>query len=219
MDEHDHLLERSLTKFISLAGELGDCFERPLAELTDEQRARVEQDFAPWKWDGMSPDARRNRTEAWDFQNDPATAAQWQRAKTHVDDLYQARADKAYWESRSDASASDAAIKQDRLNPIIQRVVELEAQHKQLRGDDWPPKQIGDDVVEAASTTSPRDGEVCTKLKWTPEFTEEVRAYREQHGTKAAAQEFSMSTARIREKLPKAKPPPKGYSAFNPSSN
>lgn len=52
--------------------------------------------------------------------------------------------------------------------------------------------------------------------KWTPERLEELRAYRDKHGTKKAAAWAGVSTARVRELLPGDKPRPKGYSAFNP---
>ena len=51
--------------------------------------------------------------------------------------------------------------------------------------------------------------------RWTPEFTEEVRAYREIHGTKATAEKFEVSGAFIRKKLPGIKAAPKGRSVFN----
>lgn len=57
---------------------------------------------------------------------------------------------------------------------------------------------------------------VAGAKKWTPERREELRAYREAHGTKAAAQWAHISEARVRELLPGDKPAPKGYSAFNP---
>ena len=53
--------------------------------------------------------------------------------------------------------------------------------------------------------------------RWTPAALEELRAYRELHNTKKAAEWAGMSTARVRELLPAEKPPPKGYSAFNRS--
>ena len=40
------------------------------------------------------------------------------------------------------------------------------------------------------------------KVKWTKEFTEEVKKYRDSHGTKAAALKCKVSTALIRKKCP-----------------
>jgi hypothetical protein len=43
--------------------------------------------------------------------------------------------------------------------------------------------------------------------KWTPERKDELRAYRDEHGTKAAARQFGISEARVRQLLPTEKPP------------
>ncbi len=51
--------------------------------------------------------------------------------------------------------------------------------------------------------------------RWTDEFTAEVKAYRDAYGTKATAEKFGISSARIRAKLPGSKGVPKGFSAFN----
>lgn len=53
-----------------------------------------------------------------------------------------------------------------------------------------------------------------SKKVWTPEKLAEVRAYREKHGTKKAAQHYGVSEQRIRKLLPGNKPKAKGYSAF-----
>ena len=66
----------------------------------------------------------------------------------------------------------------------------------------------------ADSTAGPLDGSVSNGKKWTPEKLAEVAAYRKEHGTKKAAEHFKVSEQLIRQKLPSAKPKPKGYSAF-----
>lgn len=49
---------------------------------------------------------------------------------------------------------------------------------------------------------------------WTPERLAEVKAYRDIHGTKKAAEHFGCSPQLIRKKLPKAPSQSKGYNAF-----
>ncbi len=51
--------------------------------------------------------------------------------------------------------------------------------------------------------------------RWTPKMKEQLKKYRTEHGTKAAAQKFEISEARVRALLPAEKSKPKGYSAFN----
>lgn len=64
-------------------------------------------------------------------------------------------------------------------------------------------------VVAESASNMPGNGRV-----WTPEKLAEVQAYRDAHGTKAAAEHFKVSEQLIRRKLPSKKPTPKGYSAF-----
>lgn len=65
-------------------------------------------------------------------------------------------------------------------------------------------------VVAESTSNVQSNGKV-----WTPEKLAEVKAYREKHGTKNAAEHFKVSTSLIRKKLPSEKPQPKGYSAFS----
>lgn len=155
-----------MTKFFSLVNELDGCFGKPLANLTVTQRARVEQDFAPWKWEGMNANERRRIAATWDFQNDQATAADRQRIQKHCDDLATAEAERDYWQSRADISATDAAIKQDRLTPILKRLDELTAEHKVMRGDDAnAPKTPAKPPAEKETTKERR----ARWLRWKEE--------------------------------------------------
>ena len=64
-------------------------------------------------------------------------------------------------------------------------------------------------VMTDSASNMPGNGRV-----WTPEKLAEVQAYRDAHGTKAAAEHFKVSEQLIRRKLPSKKSTPKGYSAF-----
>ena len=70
----------------------------------------------------------------------------------------------------------------------------------------WETKQPAPVVTDG---DAPGNGKV-----WTPEKLAELRAYRDEHGTKKAAEHFRISGARVRELLPSDKPKQKGYSAF-----
>ena len=64
-------------------------------------------------------------------------------------------------------------------------------------------------------STEPVPGDVAgTPKVWTPERLEELRAYRDAHGTTKAAKWAKVSTSRVRALLPSGKPATKGYSAF-----
>ncbi len=62
---------------------------------------------------------------------------------------------------------------------------------------------------------APGDASDGTAKKWTSKRLQELRAYREAHGTKKAAEWAGISATRVRALLPSDKPPPKGFSAFN----
>lgn len=51
--------------------------------------------------------------------------------------------------------------------------------------------------------------------RWTPERLEELRLYRERHGTLAASEKFEVSAQRIRDLLPGKPKPPKRAGAFD----
>ncbi len=54
----------------------------------------------------------------------------------------------------------------------------------------------------------------ASSVTWTPERLDELRTYRAEHGTKAAAEKFGVSGARVRALLPGKKSEQGGYSAF-----
>ncbi len=59
--------------FESLTAELDGWFDKPLAELPNPQRNRVETDLPTGLWDHLSADQRRRWATDWDYQHDPAT--------------------------------------------------------------------------------------------------------------------------------------------------
>jgi hypothetical protein len=68
--------------------------------------------------------------------------------------------------------------------------------------------------MRQSPTVAASDSQPQSSKRWTSEFLEEVRAYREQHGTKSAAEKYGVSESLIRRKLPSDKPRQQGYSAF-----
>ena len=68
---------------------------------------------------------------------------------------------------------------------------------------------------DLADELDPEDNSKGSRLIWTDEFKEEVRKFRSEHGTKAAAIKFGISGARIRQKLPGYSVGAKGFGVFN----
>ena len=55
---------------------------------------------------------------------------------------------------------------------------------------------------------------IASSKRWTPELLTELKAFRDKFGTKQAATHYGISASLVRQKLPREKPKPKGYSAF-----
>lgn len=68
--------------------------------------------------------------------------------------------------------------------------------------------------VEAAAERVSAVVATVTRKKWTADRLAELSAYRDKHGTTAAAAHFGVTTTRVRALLPTGKPATKGYSAF-----
>ncbi len=71
--------------FVPLAGVLKSHFKKSFASLPTHIQARVTKDFAPWPWDKMTPDERRNRANLRDYENDPATREEREGLKALTD--------------------------------------------------------------------------------------------------------------------------------------
>ena len=82
-------------------------------------------------------------------------------------------------------------------------VSHFDVRHRGTSGADAPNAEPVPAVVPTGTGT-----------KWTADRLAELSAYRDKHGTKAAAEHFGVSRARVRALLPIGEPPPKGFSAF-----
>lgn len=103
--------------------------------------------------------------------------------------------------SRKDVLLSDVAMFLTKSGVAIpQEMQELAKQHEQLLDDE--------------ATTHDAQGS-NEKRRWSSEKLEELASYRKTHGTKAAAEKFQVSEARVRQLLPGEDTSPKGFSAFN----
>ncbi|MBV5322764.1 MAG: hypothetical protein JZU60_02880 [Ilumatobacteraceae bacterium] len=58
--------------FESLALALRGQYHKTFAQLNPAIRRRVDMDFAPWSWFGLTPRQRCHHAKRWDDENDPA---------------------------------------------------------------------------------------------------------------------------------------------------
>jgi hypothetical protein len=98
---------------------------------------------------------------------------------------------------RTAAPLGDEAIPDD-ADKIMVRIADFVAWATKLP-DPWElPKEM------KRMWSHPEDEE---RKKWTPEKLDDLRAYRDKQGTKAAARQFGISEARVRQLLPTEKTP------------
>lgn len=60
--------------FESLSSELKPWTKKPLSNLPNDLRTRVQLHFVDLPWDSCTPDKHRQLARWWDFNNDPTTA-------------------------------------------------------------------------------------------------------------------------------------------------
>jgi hypothetical protein len=62
-----------MADFNSLTTALEGWFEKPLADLPDEQQQRIRDAFFPMPWDRLNENQRRSAADQIDYWNDPTT--------------------------------------------------------------------------------------------------------------------------------------------------
>lgn len=128
----------------SLTQAFNEWFDRPLGDLPEQLRLRVEQEFIPMSWDSLSPNQRRNIAIQLDGLHDPAAERErkfWWGFFEREDALKKQLTD---WESVSAHVASDLATKEARIREIREELARMDARKRADRGDAMPlQKAIG----------------------------------------------------------------------------
>ena len=142
--------------FESLTVALEGWFDRPLAELPEALRQRVEQEFVPMPWDKLSADRRRSVTRQLDYQRDPAMERERQFWWDFFDRMDALKKQIAQWEEAASPTASDLALREARLVALRQELARMEAQQRQARGDYYPERKRvkGEDETSSLSQGS-----------------------------------------------------------------
>lgn len=128
-------------EFESLTLALDDWFGKNLDDLPETIRQRVERDYFPLPWNGLSADQRRSAALQWDYQHDPATEQErkyWWDFFTSLDELEKQIAE---WESAVTPTASDLALKESRLKELRKERDRMDLQKRQARGDFFPERE------------------------------------------------------------------------------
>lgn len=117
--------------FDSLSKALDGWFDKPLAELPDALRHRVETDYSPMPWDNVSPGNRRSVAAQWDCQHDPAMENErqhWWDFYIRMDGL---KKQIETWTAIATPTATDLAQKENRLAELQRDLAIMEKEKKQ----------------------------------------------------------------------------------------
>jgi hypothetical protein len=130
-----------MEQFDALTLALEDWFERPLGDLPDALRQRVEREFVSLPWERLTADQRRSVASQLDYQHDPATEKDrqfWLDFFVRVDEL---KKQVAEWEAVATPTAAELATKEARLAELKQELARMEAQKEAARGDYLPERK------------------------------------------------------------------------------
>jgi hypothetical protein len=172
-------------KFESLTTALEGWFDKPMDNLPDEQRHRVETDFFPMPWDRLSADQRRSMAAQWDYHHDPATEGHRQYWWDFHMDMEDLENQIAKWEAVATPTATDLEKKENRLAELKQKLAEMERQgQKSANRDTKHPGHLNHDMKwqeranEIAAEIKRTTGKTPTKnavaKKLAPELGETV---------------------------------------------
>lgn len=138
-----------MSSFDSLTVALEGWFDKLLCDLPDALLQRVEEDFWPMPWDRLSAAGRRDVTQQWDYQNDPATEQVRQFWWEWAERKHSITTQIAQWEAVATPTAGDLTIKETRLAELQQELVGI----------------VAEVFVEGGPNESPRSPAQPTKLK------------------------------------------------------
>lgn len=145
-----------MSDFDSLTWAFESWFDKPLRDLPDALRQRVEQEFSV-PWGALSADQRRSLALQLDYQHDPAAKQDqrfWRDFFVQKDDLENQI---TQWEAVATPTATDLALKEAQLKELRQKLAGMEQQERQTRGDYYPhrPRLDGEDGAPSAMPDSP----------------------------------------------------------------
>jgi hypothetical protein len=138
-------------------------FGKSLTELPPEKRDRVKRVLALRGWDSFAVGKRIRLAATWDFENNPESKSERDRVNQLLDEYYTEREELRHqiagWETVEALTASDKAIKDDRLRPLRARIAQLEAEHERVRNGDTRAESVARPTLGGSAIPPPdRDG-------------------------------------------------------------
>jgi hypothetical protein len=109
-----------MSTFESLTLACDGWFDKPLADLPQTLRQRLDDEFSPMPWDRLSAAGRRSITLQLDYPDDPATERERHFNWDWTERKHSLHAQIAQWEAVAAPTAGDLAAKESRLAKLIQ---------------------------------------------------------------------------------------------------
>lgn len=124
-----------MDNFTSLVAALEGWFDKPLRDLPVDLQRRITEDFFPMPWHQLSPDQRRSVALQWDAQNDPALEEERRFWWEFFDRRGELEARLATWKETAAPTASDLALKEERIAALERELAQMDERIRQDRGD------------------------------------------------------------------------------------
>lgn len=137
-----------MSDFDSLTIAIEDWFDKPLSDMPDSIRQRIEKDMFPLPWDDLSPEQRRIGALQLDCQHDPATEKErqyWWDFFLQKDALKRQIAE---WENAATPTATDLAHKEAKLKELRNELSRMDQQERQ------PQRPYVPDRTKSASSSA-----------------------------------------------------------------
>lgn len=110
---------------------LEDWFDKPLSDIPDNIRQRIEKDMFPLPWDSLSPEQRRIGALQLDYQHDPATEKDRQYWWDFFCQKEALKNQIQEWEKTATPTASDLTHKEGKLKELRAELRRMNEQERQ----------------------------------------------------------------------------------------
>ena len=132
-----------MNDFDPLTIALENWYEKPLSDIPDNIRQRIERDIAFRDWDNLTLELRREIALQRDHINDPANAPEYQ----YWDDFYQNKDEIEIllqkWERVETPTASDLEIKQTKLSELREELIRMNEIERRAQQNRSPIEKNG----------------------------------------------------------------------------
>ncbi len=119
-----------MSTFVSLTKALENWFDQPLAQLPDELRLRVEDEFCSMPWDRLTASGRLDVTRQIDFKVDPATEAYRHTSWEYVERRHDIEARIKVWQDSDTPTATDLKHQAEGIESLQRELAELDKEFK-----------------------------------------------------------------------------------------